>query len=147
MNGLRSGRLAFLLCVAVIVSGCSGGGAKPATIKVRGKVTYNGQPVTEGTVNFVPASAKSGGPTHPALGTIKPDGTYEVSSFGGTRGIVPGEYVVTVQTFGDISLENPQAPRSSKTPLKYADPNTSDLRATIPANQRGALELNFELKD
>lgn len=133
--------------VAILAAGCSGGGSKPATTKVHGKVTYKGQPVTEGTVNFQPAKPAAGSPVRPAVGMIQPDGTYELASFGGSDGAVPGDYLVTVRTAGDISVENPKAAPVSKTPPKYANPEQSGLKATIPAGHSGSLELNFNLED
>lgn len=134
------------LCLAIVAAGCSGG-SKPTTIKVRGKVTYKNAPVTEGSVIFTPAKAAAGSPTRPAVAAIKPDGTYELASFGAGDGVVPGDYTVTVRTGGDVSIENPGAPQASKTPAKYADPAQSTLKATVPANHSGTLEVNFTLED
>lgn len=133
--------------VAILAAGCSGGGSKPATTKVHGKVTYKGQPVTEGTVNFQPAKPAAGSPVRPAVGMIQPDGTYELASFGGSDGAVPGDYTVTVRSASDQSVENPNAPLVWKTPQKYDDPAKSGLKATIPAGHSGSLELNFNLED
>jgi len=139
--------LGISVSLALVVAGCSGGGSKPTTIKVHGKVTYKGQPVSEGTITFQPTKPAAGSPNRPAVGALKPDGTYELSTFGGGDGAVPGDYAVTVRTGGDISIENPNAPQPSKTPLKYADPEKSNLKATIPSSHSGALELNFALED
>ena len=45
---------------AVLLSGCGGGGGF-ATAKVRGKVTFNGQPVADAAVSFTPQQSAEAG--------------------------------------------------------------------------------------
>ena len=134
------------LVLALLALGCSRN-SNPPTFKVHGKVTYKGQPVGEGTVTFQPTKPAPGSPMRPAVGTLKPDGSYELATFSSGDGVVPGEYAVTVRSASETSVENPHAPLVWKTPQKYAEPATSNLKATIAADARGAMELNFTLED
>lgn len=147
-NAVEIARLVIVvsLVLAVTAVGCSHS-SSPPTVKVRGKVTYKGQAVSEGTVTFQPTKPAAGNPLRPAVASLQSDGTYELATFGDADGVVPGEYAVTVRSASETSVENPKAPLVWKTPQKYADPTTSNLKATIAADSRGATELNFNLED
>jgi hypothetical protein len=85
----RLGKIALLICI--ILSGCR----KPSfeTVPVCGTVTYQGKPVPYGVVKFQPADANRG---RSALAFIAAGGTYDVRTLNDARGLVPGEYLVTV---------------------------------------------------
>jgi len=162
--------LAVPLFLAVASAGCNTSNS-PATAS--GKFTYQGQPVTAGSVTFYPVATKSteqGGLgifTYP----LKADGTYS-----GTD-LPVGEYVVTVETESanpDRKLRQavqpggggkadpaadyqkkmqergqiPSGPANTgpyvKIPPKYADKKTSTLKATLT---KGSNTNNFDLTD
>ena len=77
--------LLALTVLAILASGCKNKGA-PCSIS--GKVTYNGNPVTGGTVGFYPVEGE--GPSYTTA--IGPDGTYS------TTDLPVGEVAVTVET-------------------------------------------------
>lgn len=63
----------LLVMVAVVaVAGCGGGGN---TSSVTGKVVANGQPVTAGSITFMPVDGKD---AQPAGGAIQSDGTFKM---------------------------------------------------------------------
>lgn len=142
--------LSFLL-LALSVSGC--GEARPTTTTVIGKVSYKGQPLTKGQVSFVLKGQSKdpvGQPSRPAVSGIGPDGTYKMGSFQGGDGVVPGEYLISVRSFtNDPTLEEMDAgtKRISAIPERYADPATSELTLTIPADATGEITHDIELKD
>ena len=139
--------LAVWLSALALFVGCPGSSA-PETIKVQGKVTYQGQPVTTGYVSFVSVGPTEGLPSRPATGTINPDGTYELTTFGESDGAVPGEYqVAVVSVTGGPTPEEPDAPEQWAIPKRYGTPAESGLTATIPADATGVLEFNFTLED
>ena len=139
--------LALSISALTLLAGCLGSSA-PKTINVQGKVTYQDQPVTLGYVSFVPVEPAEGYPSRPASGTINPDGTYQLSSFGENDGAVPGKYqVAIVSKTGGPTPEEPDAPEEWAIPKKYGNPAESGLTATIPADARGPLELNLALED
>jgi len=126
-NGKRGAFRAYrfvgvLLAVVGLAAGCGGGdGAQP----VRGKVTYQGQPLQQGTVMFNPTDSTS----PPVLGRIADDGTYEVSA-------APGEYKVIVTSMTeDSSGLDPDDPGykapESLIPEQYSNPLKTPLQATV----------------
>lgn len=105
--GLRAiGRWGMAACLLgiVMLAGC-GGSLKLATGKVSGKVTHNGQPVTGGTITFVPIAkkdVKEAGLS--ARCAIQSDGTYKASTYGQFDGAVIGKHTVM---FTPPSVETP----------------------------------------
>ena len=135
MTRLRPAALAGV----ALLAGCGGSGS------VSGKVTLDGQPLTTGTVTFHPVGS---GPV--AIGTIGPDGRYELA-VGQDRSVPPGDYVVTVEATEPVAAEPapakgpPRPPAAPKglTPDKYADKAATDLRFTV---KPGGNTINLELK-
>jgi hypothetical protein len=80
-----------VVLISLVLSGCR----KPSleTVPVYGTITYQGKPVPYGVVKFQPADATRG---RSALAFIAADGTYDVRTLKDARGLVPGEYRVTV---------------------------------------------------
>jgi hypothetical protein len=127
--------------------GCSGSSSLH-TIPVRGRVTYNGQPVTQGTVTFLPREPAADAPRRPATGVIQPDGTYRLATLSPEDGAAPGEYqVVIVSITSGPSPETPEAPEVWAIPKQYGNPMQTNLQATIPADAKGPLEFDFALQD
>lgn len=75
--------LAILICVNLL--GC--GKAHSPVAKVIGTVTYQGQPATGGRVLFLPAGGGKQG-----LGSIEPDGTFELGTFSANDGALIGNH-------------------------------------------------------
>jgi hypothetical protein len=131
---------AAILVAVVLVAGCGGGA------KVSGTVTLDGQVLKAGTVTFHPTGS---GPT--GIGTISPDGRYEIA-VGTDKSLPPGDYVVTVEATeaAIASAEQPvgtpprpPAPPKRFTPAKYADRGTSDLKFTV---KPGENKIDLALK-
>lgn len=139
---------AMLAAFAVIVSsGC--GSNSPKTVPVTGKISYNGQPLSSGTVMLIPETADGYG----ATGQILEDGTFKLTSFKPNDGAAPGTYKVTVQVFpdeeaGGEELGLPGAEfgvgKKPPIPLGYGDPATTKLSALI---NDGETELDLKLED
>ena len=69
------------------------------TAPVSGKVTCNGQPITEGYVLFTPILDASADPKKSgksAYGTIQPDGTYTLTTYEEGDGALLGRHEVRV---------------------------------------------------
>lgn len=131
--------------VLVCCLGC--GSSAPHTIPVSGTVTFDGKPLSKGTISFIPAGDKTEF-GRPATGNIDPQGNYTLSTFKPGDGAVPGKYQVAV-----VSIANEPSPEemaekgaqiTSTIPAGYNSPMTSGLRATVEAG--GAMTLDFELK-
>lgn len=123
-----SARLASGLALgwAVLLSGC--GGSAYRTVVVGGTVTYQGKPVTSGTITFVPDK-----PGPAASGTIRPDGTYVLST-DGVPGAVPGRYTVMIISLGDTAGGLPEQRNplpALRLPEKYSNNRRSGLTAEV----------------
>jgi hypothetical protein len=143
----KSRSLLWLLPVAfcALVLGC--GRSRMPTVPVEGKVTWQGQPLTQGTVVFNPIMIGEGLPNRPAIGVLGPDGVYRLASFRPGDGALPGEYRVTVRSvIRKASLEIPDKPAPSRIPTRYGDPQQSGLRFTVPADARGPLVFDIDIK-
>jgi hypothetical protein len=159
---LRSGVLviafASLACGVVAFTGCGGGGANQATVS--GKVTYNGAPVTGGTLYLGPTA---GGPDVPVF--INAEGNFVSTN------VPEGEMLVALETesarrnaprYDRSSMPSPPAgvqvppdqqlqdsdksgqPVYVKIPPKYQDYMTSGLTWTL---RKGENKRDFELTD
>ena len=86
--------LALLVGPALLfVLGCSGDDGLGKRYRVSGQVTYKGQPVEKGVVNFVPLT--EGG--HGATGQIE-NGSYSLTTLNLNDGAMSGKYKVTIDT-------------------------------------------------
>src|SRR5262245_37091639 len=114
MRFLRPTCFAAFGIAAVFSAGCPSG---PPTGEVRGKVSFKGQPVTEGLVTFL--NPTEGGA---AEAQIKPDGTYVVEN-----PVVVGEYLVVITPL--IQIVDTDPGKSPPAPVEKPAPN-------IPAKYR-----------
>lgn len=96
-----------LALASLFAVGCSSN--QNPTGKVSGKVTYQGQPVTGGSVTFVPIGSGSGTAGNanagkPASGNVESDGTYKLTTYTKDDGAVIGKARVS------YSAPTPQLP-------------------------------------
>ena len=132
-NRTGKSRMAILTVVVAatwIASGC--GSSLPATVE--GVVTLDNQPFPNdgevtGNVMFYPVGGGAA-----AFGDVTSGGKYKVTT-GGTTGLQPGDYVVTVRI---IRIAPPPPggyeaapPQQLLSPAKYSDRSQSDLRASV----------------
>jgi len=127
-----------------LVAGCGGSGHGLAVVK--GKVTYKGKPVPNGTINFLPTD----GNKPSATGEIQSDGSYSLKTFVSNRpsdGAVIGQHKVVIVAMVDQASRLPEE-RSPLpppiVPVKYTSPATSDLTAQV---ENKANVIDFDLKD
>jgi hypothetical protein len=94
---------------------------------VKGQVLLaDGQPLTEGTVVFVPV--KPGERT--ATGKIESDGTFSLTTYGSGDGAPEGEYKVRIESEKTAPSRKKGVQRYA-VPPKYEDENTSGLAVTV----------------
>ena len=127
---LRSGALAVALmgwCV-----GCASDSNRETFLPVRGKVSYQGQPLTTGTVILVADAARGNTTKHEPRGAIDSHGSYRVRT-AGRPGAPPGWYKVAVIANKPPSPNEPYAVTESILPRKYGDANTSELAIEVTA--------------
>jgi hypothetical protein len=131
------------LALLVLGAGCQ----RPVTLhQVSGKVTYKGIALNNGIVVFTPDSGRGeSGPV--ALGTIREDGTYSLTT-GDSPGASPGWYRVTVGSFAAGAPKSPPPngfqPPVPLLPDRYRDPETSLLRCQIKPNEINNIDLKLD---
>ncbi len=105
---------------------------------VSGKVTYKGKPIKNGTVMFVPNESK--GATGPqAIGTIKNDGTYSLSSQDANDGAVVGWHKVGILGLDPEPISKEAAATIEEDPMKYLQAKTqAGLKAASQSARRKA---------
>lgn len=145
---------AFMLAMALGTLGCGTAtdSDRPTTYPVSGTVTMNGQPVADANVNFQLADGTRG-----ALGVTDAQGRYELTTFTAGDGALPGEYSVVITKYekappGTEASEDdpdydPFAPAfepKNLLPERYANPQTSNLSATIAEEPT---TVDFQLTD
>ena len=143
----------MVACAALLsFSGC--GGSSPG-VGVVGKVTYQGTPVEDGVIQFIPQPGTDG----PIAGASIVDGTYSIQRHGGP---IPGKYRVQIEGFkklrqkslkemgpGLMGMDPKDAPglmqdqwiKERVVPERYN--TSSDLTAVVP--EQSSVTLDYEL--
>ena len=131
----------------VFFPGCGRSGFD--TIAVKGRVTYEGEPLVGGLVRFYAVDRAQG---RSAKARIAPDGTFVVKTLSNTSGLVPGEYKVAV-LLQKLPEHNPTpeqiaAAEANKMelPERFFNPETSGLRFTLEPSD-GAQTYNIDLRN
>ncbi|QDV49668.1 hypothetical protein Enr17x_16890 [Gimesia fumaroli] len=142
----QTNMLLLLLCILPLtMSGCGDG--RPARATVTGNVSYNGKPLSIGSLVFIPIG---GGP--PAQGKVNRDGVYEMGTFEETDGVIPGDYKVMITALTssggsglpEDTVSANEAP-VSVIPEWYGDLEKSGLQVTVKADEEN--KIDFPLTD
>lgn len=113
-----AGALLIIAAVAVTI-GC--GDSHPSRVAVAGRVLIDGEPVTRGSIKFVPEKGR------PSFGEIGSDGRFILTCYDGADGALPGKHRVQVDANRPISDRKMEI----FTPKKYADFRTSGLEVEL----------------
>ena len=119
--------IAALGILSATFIGCGGGETSYAPpVAVSGKVSLKGQPLTGGTIHFVPADAKK---ALPGSGEIQSDSSFKITTSKPDDGLTPGKYTV----FFDPPVASDGSKKDSPIifPEVYLAPGTSDITQTI----------------
>ena len=137
-------RLVLVVGWLLFMRGCGGSGEGLAIVK--GKISYKGKAVPNGTVNFLPED-----PNKPsATGEIQADGSYAMQTYLGSRpsqGAVIGKHKVVIVAMQDMASRLPEerVPLPPPiVPIKYTSPATSDLTAQVEDKVN---TIDFDLQD
>lgn len=132
---LRAGLLGLVSLLVFCVAGCGDDAA--VTGRVKGKVAFEGQPVTEGVVNFFNKADGTG-----AQAPLDSAGNFVLDA-----PIPSGNYVVYItppRAPDPIAGQTAPAPKEySNIPEKYRSENNTLLTAEI---EGGENEVSFEMK-
>ena len=118
---------------------------------VTGVITYNGEPLADATVKFIPTDATGS----QSYGKTNEKGEYKLQTLLGAAdaGTTPGEYKVTVDCIETVETgkmiqengeEKPETIAQSLIPAKYNNAETSGLTATVAP---GDNKIDFALED
>ena len=120
-----------MVVIAAMV-GC-GDPDKPDLVTATGRVTYNGQPVTAGSVKLYPMPGVTYKGDAPG-GVLQLDGSFTVKTYPWGDGVPPGSYRLTLDPKLATRIGKPE----------YADPATSPWIMDIP--EGGVDDQPFEVK-
>jgi len=135
MRALRPLSLALAL---LVLAGCSGRKAE-----VLGTVTLNGEPIAEGSINFIPIE----GTTGPGAGAVIRDGQYHITP---DKGVTPGKNRVEIRAFRTTGrqvrdLAGPGGGvRQERVPA--FPPEYNDQSTLVREVERGKNTINFEVQ-
>ncbi len=141
-------------------AGCAAKNELPATVKVSGKVTYRGQPVSNAVVTFVGEKAPS-----PSSGDTNTQGEFVLTTYAPGDGTFPGRHKVTIsvkantpapvasgvegadyeKAMQELTAKKSETELKLPFPQKYTNLATTDLEATV--NESGINSPVLELKD
>jgi hypothetical protein len=135
-----------LVSIALLITswGCADGSLP--TGRVSGKVTFDGQPVTSGSITFAPTSGTVG---KPAIGAVNADGSYTLSTYAAGDGAAIGHHKV-IYTPGGGSESQEQAPLPEPGQHDEAKPVEVPFSGLVPKEaevevKTGSNEINIEL--
>ena len=119
--------IAGLVGVALL-AGC--GSSEPGRVpvfKAAGKITFNNQPLEGAFLVLHPKVATTTPDVPKPTALVKPDGSFEPTTFNSADGAPAGEYVVTVEWRKLVNVGGDWTPGPNLLPPKYSNPATSDL--------------------
>ena len=132
MHTTRSSSASMLCTIAVLAAlvtmGCH---KQPAenrvpVVPVAGAVVFDGQPTPGALIVFHPVQGAQS-QTPPARGTVRNDGTFELTTYEANDGAQPGEYKVTVEWHQLIDDNGDARLGPNVLPIRYSRPQTTDL--------------------
>jgi hypothetical protein len=116
------------------MAACGSGG--PAKVPAEGTVTYKGQPLATGQVQFLSETGTA------ATGLVE-NGKFALGTLVDGDGAPPGKYRVSVFSYKEIKLRGGETITKSAIPDRYANPDSSKLVVEIP--EAGNREIKIEL--
>jgi hypothetical protein len=110
-------------------AGC--GPARPQTVPVSGKVTFDGGRVPgPGRLYFTVAEPAEGFPSRPGIAAFSENGQFNVTTFVDGDGLMPGRYRIGIECWKvPPTMEGP--PAESYLPVKYQSPLTTGWEITV----------------
>jgi hypothetical protein len=135
---------------AVASLGCGGAAGLDGTVPIRGRVSYQGKPLTDAEVQYLPKDVQRG---RLARGKVQADGSFVMTTLRPGDGVLPGEYRVVVYAFephpgepgrgenGGESLVNYDP--KSRIPAEYADAEKTPLKDVVDGGHSGVFNIEI----
>lgn len=120
----------FLATAVFAIAGC--GKSRPErvpVVKVAGTISFRNQTLDGAFVVLHPQSAAASAPRPTAH--VKPDGTFEPTTFDARDGAPAGKYIVTVEWHKLVKVAGEWTQGPNLLPAKYASPQSSDVYVTV----------------
>lgn len=130
----------FGIFLFAIFCGCGGPAYQLDTAPVSGRVTLDGEPLTEGVIQVLPKKGRM------ARALIQPDGTFELSTYGDGDGVQVGTYPATVSNILRDGMPKQSTTPTVQIPKRYARPATSGLTIDVKAGESNQVELALTTK-
>ena len=134
VSNLKLSSLLEIACLLLIV-GCSN---KNGLLPISGQVRYDGQPVQQGFISFIPADGRG-----PGAETVIQDGRYRVDVAPGPKKVV----IEGLENIGERHVGGPESPlapvEKQYLPSRYSDRLMTELTCDISS---GKAEYDFLLK-
>ena len=134
LSGSRTCRLGWLLAAAVLlVGGCNEGGGR---LPVSGKVSFHGQVLPFGTIEFQSGKAVGGGPIRSGLYSIPAE-----------HGLLPGVYHVTISAIRSPPVKSgPPGPEAKDAGEEIIPPEFNvKCDKTIEVRRGEANQFDFDI--
>jgi len=137
-------RSSLFLSALLLAAAAGCGSGLPQTVRVSGRVTFDGQaPPGPGTVFFLPQEAAEGFPIRPATGEYDKSGYFKAQTFEPGDGLMPGKYTMHVESWETPpSMQGP--PAKSYVPKKYQSALTSGFKLDITPKM-GPQQINLDV--
>ena len=140
MSQLRAAGAIVPLLALVLTIGCSAG--PEATYPVEGVVRLDDEPLGGGSVMFESVARGEEGKSYTARGTIRPDGSYRLTTFEQDDGAVAGRHRVSVIGTSIMPAESETPVSVVLPPEKYSSSETSGLEFEVkPQSNRIDIDL------
>lgn len=121
------------LVVMAFASGCGGDGGVPR-YDISGTATFDGKPIPQGVIQFLPDAAK--GNKGPATNANIVDGTYDTSASG--KAPIGGEHIVIISGFDGNARPDEELP--------YGLPLFSEFRTAADLPKVSGETVDFEVQ-
>jgi len=124
-------RVTVLICCCAV--GCSKSSDHLAVHPVKGKVLFDGSPVTGALVVLHPRQPDATQAVRP-LAYTQPDGSFAIATYDAGDGAPAGRYVATVEWLvRPKGSEDEQIVVPNRLPPRYGNPNSSRLEVDVVA--------------
>jgi hypothetical protein len=131
-------RLVFLLCLTSLIIGCSSSNRA----EVSGTVLLDGQPIEEGSIQFIPTE----GTTGPSTGGVITKGKYYIAS---RDGAIVGKNRVELRSFkmSDKKIQDPTAPPGTLTAMRVQafPPEYNEQSKVVKEIRPGSNTIDFDV--
>ena len=126
----------FAVLFAVLLNVIAGCNRSPATARVTGTITFDGKPLANAGVEFLPEDG-----SRSSFGGTDANGKYELKFSASAIGAMPGKHKVVIRTAA--SEPDPENPNAAKEKLPARYNTNSELTAELKG---GSNVVDFDLK-